>query len=240
MVNIPSKRKSDKLRLICAELNLCDPYRIFHPIRREYTFIPSAIGMLNRSRLDFFVISEGIVNKISNCTIPHSLTSTVFDHKPIFMSTNSKKFPNKQQINDVILDDPDLLYHIKISVFDSYIYHCLDFRLELIQDRPSSINQSLNRGTKPRHTHTAQFTLVMGFIRYAPYPQTTPNDWTIETVYTFYLQKLTTTDEWENIQPALFPHDAHGRVRVEASCRHLLVAVRVLSDLNLHNECMFK
>ena len=119
MVNIPSKRKSDKLRLICAELNLCDPYRIFHPTRREYTFIPSAIGMLNRSRLDFFVISEGIVNKISNCMIPHSLTSTVFDHKPIFMSTNSKKFPNKQQINDVILDDPDLLYHIKISVFDS-------------------------------------------------------------------------------------------------------------------------
>ena len=117
---------------------------------------------------------------------------------------------------------------------------CLDFRLELIQDRPSSINQSLNRGTKPRHTHTAQFTLVMGFIRYAPYPQTTPNDWTIEIVYTFYLQKLTTTDEWEKIQPALFPHDAHGRVRVEASCRHLLVAVRVLSDLNLHNECMFK
>ena len=119
MVNIPSKRKSDKLRLICAELNLCDPYRIFHPTRREYTFIPSAIGMLNRSRLDFFVISEGIVYKISNCTIPHSLTSTVFDHKPIFMSTNSKKFPNKQQINDVILDDPDLLYHIKISVIDS-------------------------------------------------------------------------------------------------------------------------
>ena len=38
----------------------------------------------------------------------------------------------------------------------------------------------------------------------------------------------------------LFPHDAHGRVRVEASCRHLLVAVQVLSDLNLHNECRFK
>ena len=62
-----------------------------------------------------------------------SLTSTVFDHKPIFMSTNSKKFPNKQQINDVILDDPDLLYHIKISVFDSYIHHAVltnDFNLE--------------------------------------------------------------------------------------------------------------
>ena len=49
------------------------------------------------------------------------------------MSTNSKKFPNKQQISDVILDDPDLLYHIKISVFDCYIYHAVlnnDFNLE--------------------------------------------------------------------------------------------------------------
>ena len=37
------------------------------------------------------------------------------------------------------------------------------FRLEQIQDRPSSIDQSLNRGTKPGHTSTAQFTLVISF-----------------------------------------------------------------------------
>ena len=74
MVNIPSKRKSDKLRLICAELNLCDPYRIFHPTRREYTFKPSAIGMLNRSRLDFFVITKELLIKFQIARSPtHSL-----------------------------------------------------------------------------------------------------------------------------------------------------------------------
>ena len=62
MANIPSKKKSDKLRLVCNELKLIDPYRMFYPTRREYTYIPSAIGMLNRSRLDFFLISEGIIN----------------------------------------------------------------------------------------------------------------------------------------------------------------------------------
>ena len=130
MANIPSKKKSDKLRVMCEELNLQDPYRMFYPTRKEYTFIPSAIGMNNRSRLDFFIVSESILNIMINCTIPHSLSSTVFDHKPIFLSTKRKKIPHKQQINDVILDDPDLIYYVKSQVFESYIHHAiLDNRL---------------------------------------------------------------------------------------------------------------
>ena len=115
---------------MCKELNLQDPYRMFYPTRKEYTFIPSAIGMNNRSRLDFFIVSESILNITINCTIPHSLSSTVFDHKPIFLSTKRKKIPHKQQINDVILDDPDLIYYVKSQVFESYIHHAiLDNRL---------------------------------------------------------------------------------------------------------------
>ena len=92
MINIPSRRRSDKLRLICEELKLLDPYRMFYPTRKEYTFIPSAIGMANRSRLDFFIISEGIVNKTTSCTIPHSLSSTVFDHNRFSCPLREKKF----------------------------------------------------------------------------------------------------------------------------------------------------
>ena len=35
MINIPSKRRSDKLRSICEDLKLLDPYRMFHPTRKE-------------------------------------------------------------------------------------------------------------------------------------------------------------------------------------------------------------
>ena len=35
MANIPSKKKSDKLRTMCEELKLQDPYRMFYPTRRE-------------------------------------------------------------------------------------------------------------------------------------------------------------------------------------------------------------
>ena len=72
MANIPSKNRSDKLRGICLELRLQDPYRVFFPTRKEYTFIPSGIQMLNRSRLDYFIVSEPVLSKTINCTIPHS------------------------------------------------------------------------------------------------------------------------------------------------------------------------
>ena len=91
MANIPSKRRTDKLRQLCTELKLLDPYRIFFPTQKEYTFIPSAVGLLNRSRLDFFIISENVLLRTSSCNIPHSLTSTVFDHKPVSLSTKRKK-----------------------------------------------------------------------------------------------------------------------------------------------------
>ena len=91
MANIPSKRRTDKLRQLCTELKLLDLYRIFFPTQKEYTFIPSAVGLLNRSRLDFFIISENVLLRTSSCNIPHSLTSTVFDHKPVSLSTKRKK-----------------------------------------------------------------------------------------------------------------------------------------------------
>ena len=144
MINIPSRRRSEKLRLICEELKLLDPYRMFYPTRKEYTFIPSAIGMANRSRLDFFIISEGIVNKTTSCTIPHSLSSTVFDHKPIFLSTKRKKIQHKQQISDTILDDPDLIHYVNLTVFESYIQHAvLDNRLSL--ERKNELLEEVGR-----------------------------------------------------------------------------------------------
>ena len=88
--------------------------------------------MSNRSRLDFFIVSESVLYKTVYSTIPHSLSSTVFDHKPIFMSTKLKKVLHKQQINDSTLDDPNLTYYVRISVFESYVQHAvLDHMLNI-------------------------------------------------------------------------------------------------------------
>ena len=122
MANIPSKNRSDKLRGICLELKLQDPYRVFFPTRKEYMFIPSGIQMLNRSLLDYFLVSEPVLSKTINCTILHSLTSTVFDHKPVYMSTKRKKIIHKQVISDTVLDDPDLTNYVSAGVFECYLH----------------------------------------------------------------------------------------------------------------------
>ena len=46
------------------------------------------------------------------------------------MSTKRKKIQHKQQINDAILDDPDLMHYVNVTVFESYIHHAvIDNRL---------------------------------------------------------------------------------------------------------------
>ncbi len=51
MNNIPSVFRSNKLREICVAHNLTDPYRALYPNKKDYTFVPSAADLLNRSRI---------------------------------------------------------------------------------------------------------------------------------------------------------------------------------------------
>jgi len=91
MVNVPSVRRSRAIRNMCENLCVTDPYRIFYPETREYTFTPSGLNQLNRSRLDFFLVSKNLCDKIVNVVIPHSLSSTTFDHKNVNLIFSKKK-----------------------------------------------------------------------------------------------------------------------------------------------------
>jgi len=58
MRNIPSVRRTNRITELCRVLSLVDPYRFLYPSNKEYTFIPSSRLEHNRSRLDFFLISQ--------------------------------------------------------------------------------------------------------------------------------------------------------------------------------------
>jgi exonuclease III len=51
---LPNLRHSVILNEMCTDLNLVDPFRLKYPNKRDYTFVPRAVGNNNRSRLDFF------------------------------------------------------------------------------------------------------------------------------------------------------------------------------------------
>ena len=123
MRNIPSLRRSNKIVEICNELSLFEPFRAQFPYKKEYTFIPSSLNDHNRSRIDFFLISSTIFNDRTRTTIPHSLTSTFFDHKPVTLHLMELKKFRRDIIKDTILKNQDLPLHIRSAVYECYLQH---------------------------------------------------------------------------------------------------------------------
>ena len=71
-------------------LKLTDLYRFLYPNKTKFSYIPAKVANTNRSRLDFFLISESLLPWVGDCCIANSLSSTNFDRKPISLYLNKK------------------------------------------------------------------------------------------------------------------------------------------------------
>ena len=91
MQNLPNLRHSHRVRDLCGNLNLTDPYRLFFPSRKDFTFCPKNSAQLNRSRIDFFLISIPLFVDASSCDIAPALQNSLFDHKAILINFNTTK-----------------------------------------------------------------------------------------------------------------------------------------------------
>ncbi len=86
MSGLPNPKNSELLSNICAKHKLIDPFRALYPIRKEFTYSPFGHVRLNRSRLDFFVVSETLIPNIGDCVIASSTKCKLFDHKQVSLS----------------------------------------------------------------------------------------------------------------------------------------------------------
>ncbi len=149
MVDIPSRRRTRWLGNLCTRLGLSDPYRHFYPDRREFTYIPNAVANQNRSRLDFFLVTNDILLSAKNCMISHHVDNLLFDHKSVRLSFRTNKNSNRQIIKDTILKDKDLPFIVRCQVTEHYIHHaliCEDFPIEFKHELLNTIgriNQNL-------------------------------------------------------------------------------------------------
>ena len=123
MVDIPSRIRTNKIHEIAEELDLTEPYRFMYPTKKKYTFIPSSLNSMNRSRIDFFLLSLNLATQINSCEIPHSLTSTLFDHKQIFLNLGACKKKKNIIIKDSTLKDADLQFHVQAGIMETYLHH---------------------------------------------------------------------------------------------------------------------
>jgi exonuclease III len=126
MARLPNQANSNRLQNLCERFDLTDPYRHLYPDKREFSYTPRCDGNRNRSPLDFFLVSDAIVDRISDCRIAENLQNKLFDHKAVSLTFNEAKKSEKilPTISNKELDDDLLEFVVKISIVETYVIHC--------------------------------------------------------------------------------------------------------------------
>jgi exonuclease III len=91
MRSVPSRLRSGMINDLCGAVSVSDPFRIMNPDSREYTYNPSGTLRKNRSRIDFFLITDNWYEQVDNCTIAQGYCRKTFDHKPVFLNLKKRK-----------------------------------------------------------------------------------------------------------------------------------------------------
>jgi exonuclease III len=124
MSGLPNPKNSELLELLCFDFALVDPYRVLYPNKRDYTYSPFGNVRLNRSRLDFFVISNSLVGNISECCIADSVSCKLFDHKPVCLKLNKPtcKISTSCRLSNLFLDNELLSMSVEIAVRRAHLF----------------------------------------------------------------------------------------------------------------------
>ena len=126
MVGLPNHKHSTLLSTFCDQFALCDPFRCLYPKKREYSYSPRDANKLNRSRLDFFLISETIFEIVTECSIAESLQNNLFDHRASLLSLVKKKAPNSRPcISDFVLNDTSTELLVGLTTSECFIHHSI-------------------------------------------------------------------------------------------------------------------
>jgi exonuclease III len=120
MVSIPSKKRSDWLTELCEDFDLYDVFRHLHGNKRDYSYVPYG-QKKNRSRIDFFLVSESLVNSVRECKVGTWHNKKVFDHCHVILNTGKQFKKGKLSMNNRILKHPLLEYFVILSLYECYI-----------------------------------------------------------------------------------------------------------------------
>ena len=125
MKSLPNLSHSKQLTNIMEKLSLVDPYRCYHLTRHDYSFVPRDVIKTTRSRIDFFLISESLLQFSEKCEIETHLQCHLFDHKAVRISFCKEKNKTKNlYISNYILNDKLTNCVVKAAAIECYIHHC--------------------------------------------------------------------------------------------------------------------
>ena len=121
MAKLPNIAHSRLLATLMEKFDLVDLYRVYHPNRSDFTFQPKCREQLNRSRIDFILVSNSIIQFTHNCDISPSVPNSLFDHKSTLV-----RLPNQRTaIAASMLKDPLVDLLVLTSTIECYLHHIL-------------------------------------------------------------------------------------------------------------------
>jgi exonuclease III len=124
MAGLPNAKNSELLENMCSSLNLIDPYRALYPDKRDFTYSPFGNVRLNRSRLDFFIVSVELLESVLDCTIANSPRCKLFDHKNVNLELGSErpKCTKKNTISNSFLDVKALDFSVNLAARRAHLF----------------------------------------------------------------------------------------------------------------------
>jgi hypothetical protein len=122
MVNLPSRYRSEQVHQLALRFELIEPFRFLFPSRRDYTYIPNAQANMNRSRIDYFLITSNLISEIVDTEIQTGRLSTLFDHKSANLNLGKKIISiDRNKICNGILDNKIIELTITVTVKEYYL-----------------------------------------------------------------------------------------------------------------------
>jgi hypothetical protein len=121
MVRTPNKQNGNLLRELCTNFDLVDPFRILHGDKIQYSYSPFGSVRSNKSRIDFFIVSSGLLSTVNQCSILECKLGKVFDHFPISLGIgNNGKSRKEKKLTSLYLEDTLLKNCVTLSAMQVY------------------------------------------------------------------------------------------------------------------------
>jgi exonuclease III len=127
MSGLPNPKNSELLEDLCRDFSLLDPYRVLYPYKRDYTYSPFGTVRLNRSRIDFYLISATMIDSINDCVIAESMACKLFDHKQVSLYLNNPRIRKikTDRLSNSYLSENLLRFSVEIATRRAHIYSLL-------------------------------------------------------------------------------------------------------------------
>jgi exonuclease III len=163
MQDVPNATHSKKIRGICNDFELCDPFRVLYPNLREFSYSPWGNLRKNRSRIDFFLVSTSIAPKVEECCIKQSVQSKLFDHRAIVLDFKKiKPISSRPNISNSILRDPDIDIVVNLANLECYAQKLDDgnFKDNVLNRIGTCFSKLREAGPDPTHVEYAHAELT--------------------------------------------------------------------------------